>query len=117
MAKQADVNRVLTLDQLAECHGPILHDLDQSVWSMFLHTASQYPSRTAVVSLWQSEAHLGGLIHRNGEANARREKVTKRDSALRWSYGELLSAVVVVAEWLLDQGCTSGQRLVSPSRS
>ncbi|CZR69382.1 related to long-chain-fatty-acid-CoA ligase [Phialocephala subalpina] len=100
-------------DQLAECHGLPLLDLNQSVWDMFLSTAIKYPQRTAVVSLWQPKLHLENLVRRETETSLKGGELTEPEFVLQWNYEELLKAVEVLTEWLQRQGCLEGQTLVT----
>lgn len=112
MSKQT--NRVLRhIDQLAECHGDLLPDLDQSMWEMFHSTATKYPQRDAIVSLWQPNTHLNNLVGSKNQSNLEPENSTESDCVLRLNYEELLRSVELLAGWLQSQGCAEGQNLVS----
>jgi hypothetical protein len=103
-------------DQLAECHGDLLPDLDHSMWDMFHSTALKYPSRDAVVSLWQPNTHLNNLLGRKKLPDIETEELTETESVFRWNYEELLRAVELLAGWLQSQGCAEDKNLVSLSK-
>ncbi|KAE9377406.1 acetyl-CoA synthetase-like protein [Stipitochalara longipes BDJ] len=98
--------------QLAECHGDLLLDLDQSVWDLLLNTATQYPDRDAVISLWQPATHLYNLVGRKTHAT-RDVKDPKREAYFRWTYEELIRAVELLAGCLQSKGCVEGENLVA----
>jgi hypothetical protein len=101
---------------LAECHGDLLPDLDQSVWDMLLITATQYPKRDAIVSLWQPATHLDNLVCRKNAKQTNPEtegKASTEEEFFRWTYEELISAVEHLAGYLQSKGCVEGENLVS----
>lgn len=104
---------------LAECHGKLLPDLDQSLWDMFLCTATQYSTAEAIISLWQPAHHLDNLVGRNtskeSKSDAEVGNLGQQEGHFRWTYEELVKATELVAGLLQSQGCVEGQALVSNS--
>jgi len=94
---------------LAECHGDVLVDLEQSVWDMLLGTATQHPDRDAVISLWQPTAHLGNIF---GKKTRSLTLSSGSNEYLSWTYGQLVEAVELLAGYLQSKGCVEGENLV-----
>jgi len=113
MAKHNGVVTPSLTDMLAYSHGAELPNLNQTLWDMFHSTISKYPRRDAVVSLWQSHAHLQNLLGRVDQPVLEQKDEAKLDTPFRWSYRDLHRATECLAGWLQSQGCSEGQNLVS----
>jgi hypothetical protein len=96
--------------QLAECHGDLLPDLNQSVWDLLLHTATQHSEKNAVISLWQPASHLSNLVGK--KAQVRLTARSKSDEYFCWTYEELAEAAELLAGYLQSRGCLEGENLV-----
>jgi hypothetical protein len=100
-------------DQIAECHGDVLPDLDYSMWYMFRSTATTYPQRQAIISLWQQKSHLSNLKSRNQDIDSTSDNSEDSSTCFQWSYEDLIIAVERLAGFLQSQGCNAGENLVS----
>jgi hypothetical protein len=84
---------------------------------MLFTTATQYPKRDAIVSLWQSATHLDTLVGRKNtkQTNPETEGTAsvEEEKFFRWTYEELISAVEHLAGYLQSKGCVEGGNLVS----
>ncbi|KAH8899808.1 acetyl-CoA synthetase-like protein [Thozetella sp. PMI_491] len=105
-----------THQELAECHGLPLENLDRDIWDLFARTADQYPDHEAVVSLWQAElgqgvlaSHETNMPHPSSDA----EDATEETGPVRWTYRDLLHRSESLARWLQERGCSTGMRLVA----
>jgi non-ribosomal peptide synthetase component F len=113
MSKQASEQAALkSVGQLAECHGEPLPDIHHSMWEMFNSTATKYPERDAIISLWQ----LPIVKSQSKQLEKQSDNLSEVDSVLRWSYAELQLRVEHLAGWLQSQDCAEGENLVCISR-
>lgn len=91
----------------AEVRGDEPESLELTLWDIFEGTASAFPHRDAVVSMWQSNSPLG-LRAVNGE-----EKVDGKGPYLRWSYECLFREANGLSMWLQGLGCKLGMKLAA----
>lgn len=87
--------------RLAEIHGRDPGVLDSTLWDIFSNTASRYPHREAIVSMWQQSWSW---------ESSPSSSSTKRDN-LRWTYLDLINKSQRVATSLENLGCRRGMRL------
>jgi acyl-CoA synthetase (AMP-forming)/AMP-acid ligase II len=87
----------------AESFGPLLGDLDQSLWDMMSATALKYPERQAVASLWQPSSHCLVLP----------DKSAPESESVRWTYQQLLHASGILATSLSKLGCKPNMKLAA----
>lgn len=100
-------------DDLAEAHGEIITDLNHSLWHMFSATATTYPERIAVISIWQPESHVKNLCQRDEGTQTASDAAAQPSACLRWTFEELNFAAEKIAGWLQGQGCVQGENIVS----
>ena len=82
----------------AEIFGPVVPDLEQTLWDVLSASAAEHPHREALVSLWQGESGNEAPPH---------------PACLRWTYHDLLSRAETVAAALRRQGCGAGMQLAA----
>ncbi|KAK0388098.1 hypothetical protein NLU13_4342 [Sarocladium strictum] len=90
----------------AEVRGSEAGSLDHQLWEVWSKTATEFPDRDAVVSMWQPARVLGRFGHDVPAS-------VERPEHLRWSYKELHSEASRIANWLRYLGCGPGMKIVA----
>lgn len=96
-------------NHIAERHGAAVPSLDRSLWEVLVATAKSYPNRDAVISLWQTGSNDAPQL---GEHQGHAQGQDNTNTALRWTYEDLLHRAEALASDLRARGCTAGTPLV-----
>ncbi|TGO57612.1 hypothetical protein BOTNAR_0198g00200 [Botryotinia narcissicola] len=108
----------------AECLGPKIPGLNQSLWDMFAAAADKHFNEEALCSLWQPPDHLSSRLeigqtdpetHITPITNENRVGMVTPKScsaSLRWTFGQLREKAESLATWLKQRGCIKGDNLV-----
>ncbi|UNI22879.1 putative NRPS-like protein biosynthetic cluster [Purpureocillium takamizusanense] len=91
-------------DRRAEVYGNPIEDSNQSLWDVLSGSASQFPERTALISMWQ----LG-----DGCGSVDSDDSPEGSQCLRWTFADLHKRATDLADDLNALGCHAGMHMAA----
>ena len=91
------------VEDLAEVHGDSIPDLHLRPWDFLSKSAAQYPSREAIVSMWQTTGTDHSVVACSDPPSS--------SQCLRWTYHDLMVQVQRLAKSLKNLGCEPGMQI------
>lgn len=109
MRSSVMTNQCTVRGNRAEERGQHAEYLEKHLWNLWSATATAFPDRDALVSMWQPTHRVGEFehLHLAPAADVREQRY------VRWSYSRLHQEAESVATWLESLGCFPGQKLVA----
>lgn len=105
MARERGAQTVFPYDddpgRVAAFHGEPVSGLDTTLWEALSRTASVYPAREAIVSMWQLQDFASS------------SKFSTNKACVRWTYRELSERAVELASSISTLGCQPGMKLAA----